>query len=117
MTPFEWVNTTLGNIKNAITGTSCKLGPDHAERYLASFAWRYNRRHQLQTTIPRFIHSATRTELLPFRALIARRLSGKSRKFLIHLGNKGTWKRAEICAVHNSASASEPKFCRYDGKC
>ena len=46
-------NTTLGNIKNAITGTCRKLDPDHAERYLASFAWRYNRRYQLQTMIPR----------------------------------------------------------------
>ena len=47
MAPFKWVNTTLGNIKSAITGTYPKLGPDHAQRYLASFAWRYNRRYQL----------------------------------------------------------------------
>ena len=39
MAPFKWVNTTLGNIKCAITGTYRKLGPDHAGRYLASFAW------------------------------------------------------------------------------
>ena len=54
MAPFKWVNTTLGNIKCAITGTYRKLGPDHAGRYLASFAWRYNRRYQLETMIPRF---------------------------------------------------------------
>ena len=30
---FKWVNTTLGNIKCAITGTYRKLGPDHAGRY------------------------------------------------------------------------------------
>ena len=47
----------VGNIKCAITGTHRKPGPDHAERYLASFAWRYNRRYQLQTTIPPFVHS------------------------------------------------------------
>ena len=29
MAPFKWVNTTLGNIKSAITGTYRKLGPDH----------------------------------------------------------------------------------------
>ena len=58
MASFKWVNTTLGNIKSAITGTYRKLGPDHAGRYLASFAWRYNRRDQLQTMIPRFVHSA-----------------------------------------------------------
>ena len=38
MASFKWVNTTLGNIKSAITGTYRKLGPDHAQRYLASFA-------------------------------------------------------------------------------
>ena len=71
MALFKWVDTTLGNIKSAITGTYRKLGPDHAERYLASFAWRYNRRYQLQTMIPRFIHSAARTEPMPYRLLIA----------------------------------------------
>ena len=53
MASFKWVNTTLGNIKSAITGTYRKIGPDMPERYLASFAWRYNRRYQLQTMIPR----------------------------------------------------------------
>ena len=71
MAPFKWVNTTLGNIKSAITGTYRKLGPDHAERYLASFAWRYNRRFQLQAMIPRFVHSAARTQPIPYRNLIA----------------------------------------------
>ena len=71
MASFKWVNTTLGNIKSAITGTYRKLGPDHAGRYLASFAWRYNRRYQLQTMIPRFVHSAARTEPMPYRLLIA----------------------------------------------
>ena len=68
---FKWVNTTLGNIKSAITGTYRKIGPDHAERYLASFSWRYNRRHQLQTTIPRFVHGAARTSPMPYPTLIA----------------------------------------------
>ena len=71
MASFKWVNTTLGNIKSAITGTYRKLGPDHAGRYLASFAWRYNRRYQLETMIPRFVHSAARTEPMPYRLLIA----------------------------------------------
>ena len=48
-----------------------KLGPDHAGRYLASFAWRYNRRYQLQTMIPRFVHSAARNQPMPYRLLIA----------------------------------------------
>ena len=67
MASFKWVNTTLGNIKSAITGTYRKLGPDHAGRYPASFAWRY----QLETMIPRFVHSAARTQPMPYRLLIA----------------------------------------------
>ena len=71
MAPFKWVNTTLGNIKSAITGTYRKLGPDHTERHLASFAWRYNRRHHLRTMMPRFLHSAARTRPIPYHAPIA----------------------------------------------
>ena len=71
MAPFKSVNTTLGNIKCAIAGTYRKLGPDHAGHYLASFAWRYNRRYQLETMISRFVQSAARTEPMPYRLLIA----------------------------------------------
>lgn len=67
---FKWVNTVLGNIKTAITGTYRQLGPKHAGRYLASFAWRFNRRYQLDSLIPRFVHAAARTAPLPYRALI-----------------------------------------------
>ena len=68
--PVKRVNTTLGNIESALGGTCRKLGLDHAERYLASFAWRYNRRCQLQTMIPRFLHSAARTQPIPYPNLI-----------------------------------------------
>jgi transposase-like protein len=68
---FKWVNTTLGNIKAAITGTYRQLSPKHAGRYLASFAWRFNRRFQLDSLIPRFVHAATRTAPLPYRVLVA----------------------------------------------
>ena len=33
--------------------------------------WRYNPRYQLQTMIPRFVHSAARTQPMPYRLLIA----------------------------------------------
>ena len=68
---FKWVNTTLGNIKSAITGTYRKLGPDHTKCYLASFAWRYNRRYHLRTMIPRFVHSAARSSPMPYQTIIA----------------------------------------------
>ncbi len=51
----------LGNIKNAITGTYRSLRPDQAERCLATFAWRRNRRHRLNSMIPRFIRRARHT--------------------------------------------------------
>jgi transposase-like protein len=69
--PFKWVNTTLGNVKAAITGTYRSVSPDHAGRYLASFAWRFNRRFQLSTLIPRLVHSAVRTTPLPYHQLVA----------------------------------------------
>jgi len=69
--PFKWVNTTLGNIKSAITGTCRQISREHAHRYLASFAWRFNRRYQLDTILPRLVHSAARTAPLPYRALVA----------------------------------------------
>jgi hypothetical protein len=69
--PFKWVNTTLGNVKAAITGTYRSVSPAHAGLYLASFAWRFNRRFQLTSLIPRLVHSAVRTAPLPHRQLVA----------------------------------------------
>jgi len=69
--PFKGVNTTLGNVKAAITGTYRQISPKHAGRYLGSFAWRYNRRFQLDTVLPRLVHSAVRTTPLPYAMLIA----------------------------------------------
>jgi len=70
--PFKWVNTTLGNVKAAITGTYRHASPEHAGRCLASFAWRFNRRFQLQSLIPWLVHSAVRTGPLPYHQLVAR---------------------------------------------
>jgi transposase-like protein len=69
--PFRWVNTTLGNAKAAIAGTYRRVSPEHAGRYLASYAWRYNRRFQLDSLIPRLVHSAVRTAPLPYAKLVA----------------------------------------------
>jgi transposase-like protein len=68
--PFKWVNTTLGNVKAAITGTYRSVSPEHANRYLASFAWRFNRRFQLTSLIPRLVHSAVRTAPLSYHQLV-----------------------------------------------
>ena len=65
MAPFKEVNTPLGNISGAITGTYRKPGPDHAERHPAGFARRRNRRRHLRTMMPRFTHGAARTRPIP----------------------------------------------------
>jgi transposase-like protein len=69
--PFKWVNTTPGNVKAAITGTYRRVSHEHAGRYLASYAWRFNRRFQLDTMLPRLVHSAVRTAPLPYAKLVA----------------------------------------------
>lgn len=69
--PFKWVNTTLGNVKAAIVGTYRRISHEHAGRYLGSFAWRFNRRFQLDSLIPRLVHSALRAAPLPYAKLVA----------------------------------------------
>jgi hypothetical protein len=71
LAPFKGVTTRLGNVKTALVGTYRQLSPAHAARCLASFAWRFHRRFQLETMLPRFLHSAARTDPLPYRLLTA----------------------------------------------
>jgi hypothetical protein len=69
-TPFRWVNTTLGNIKTAIAGTCHHVGPKHARSYLASYAYRFNRRRQLDSIVERLAWAAVRTAPQPYRVVI-----------------------------------------------
>jgi len=69
--PFRWVNTTLGNIKTAIAGTYHHVGPKHAQSYLTSFAYRFNRRFRLDSIVERLAWAATRTGPQPYRVVIA----------------------------------------------
>ena len=69
--PFRWVNTTLGNIKTALAGTYHHVSAKHAQRYLASYAWRFNRRFQLDTMTERLAHACARTAPHPYRVIIA----------------------------------------------
>ncbi len=71
MTQFWCVNTALGNIKSAITGTYRKLGPGYADRYLASFAWRYNRRYSLEEMVPCLVQTAALTPPITYKQLLA----------------------------------------------
>ena len=70
LTPaFKWVNTTLGNIKSAITGTYSAIRDKHVPRYLAEFEYRFNRRYDLAAMMPRLGYVAVRTPPMPYRLL------------------------------------------------
>lgn len=70
LTPaFKWVNTTLGNIKNAMTGTYRAVRDKHTPRYLAEFEYRFNRRYDLAAMMPRLGWAAVRTPPMPYRFL------------------------------------------------
>jgi transposase-like protein len=66
---FTWVNTLIGNVKNAISGTYHAINPKHLPRYLAEFCYRHNRRFQLEDMLPRFVYVAVRTPPMPGRLL------------------------------------------------
>jgi len=66
---FAWVNTMIGNVKNAIHGTYHAINPKHLPRYLAEFCYRFNRRFQLEDMLPRFAYVAARTPPMPYRLL------------------------------------------------
>ena len=66
---FKWVNTALGNIKAAITGTYRSIAQKHVPRYLAEFEYRFNRRYDLAAMLPRLTKAAARTPPMPYRLL------------------------------------------------
>ena len=70
-TPFRWVNTTLGNIKTAIAGTYHHVSPKHAQSYLTSFAYRFNRRFRLDSIVERLAWAAVHTAPQPYRVITA----------------------------------------------
>ena len=66
---FKWVNTALGNIKAAITGTYRAINSKPVPRHLAEFEYRFNRRYDLAAMIPRLTWAAVRTTPMPYRLL------------------------------------------------
>jgi transposase-like protein len=67
---FRWVNIMLGNLKTAISGTyhAFKFGK-YAPRYLADFQYRFNRRYNLRSILPRLLRAAATTAPWPERRL------------------------------------------------
>ena len=70
-TPFKWVNTTLGNVKTALAGTYHHVSPKHAQSYLTSYAYRFNRRFQLDSIVERLAWAAVHTAPQPYRVVTA----------------------------------------------
>lgn len=66
---FKWVNTMIGNVKNAIHGTYHAVSEKHLPRYLAEFCYRFNRRFQLHEMVNRLVYVAARTPPMPQRLL------------------------------------------------
>jgi hypothetical protein len=69
-TPFRWVNTTLGNVKTALAGTYHHVSPKHAQHYLTSFAYRFDRRFQLDSIVERLAWAAVHTAPQPYRIVV-----------------------------------------------
>jgi transposase-like protein len=66
---FYWVNTVLGNLKTALRGTYHAIQEKYAQRYLAEFQYRFNRRFNLENFIPRLMYVSVRTPPMPERLL------------------------------------------------
>jgi transposase-like protein len=64
---LNWVDTMLGNVKNAIRGTYHAIRPKHLPRYLAEFAYRFNRRYDLASMLARLATAAAQTPPMPYR--------------------------------------------------
>ena len=63
---FRWVNTLLGNLKTAITGTYHAIKfQKYAQRYLAEAQYRFNRRFDLKSILPRLLRAAVKTKPKP----------------------------------------------------
>jgi hypothetical protein len=73
---FKWVNTALGNIKSALTGTYRHVSSNHVARYLAEFQYRFNRRNDLAGMLSRLTYVALRTPPMPGKLLKLAETSG-----------------------------------------
>jgi hypothetical protein len=58
---FKWVNTIIGNVKNALHGTFHAISKKHFPRYLAEFCYRWNQRYNLEQMVACFGYVAVRT--------------------------------------------------------
>lgn len=63
---FSWINTVLGNLKNAITGTYHAFDFEkYAHRYLGEFQYRFNRRFNLAGMFKRLVKATAKADKVP----------------------------------------------------
>ena len=63
---FSWINTVLGNLKNAISGTYHAFDFEkYAHRYLGEFQYRFNRRFDLGSMFKRLMTAAAKGKKVP----------------------------------------------------
>ena len=69
---FKWVNTALGNLKTTLAGAFHSMNyRKYAHRYLAAFAYRFNRRFDLQWLLACLITDVARAK--PFKKSVLRK--------------------------------------------
>ena len=66
---FKWVNTMIGNVKNAMHGTYHAINQKHLPRYLAEFCFKFNHRFNLESMIMELVRIGCRTAPMPQRLL------------------------------------------------
>ena len=67
---LHWVNTLLGNLKTSIAGTYHWFKHEkYAERYLAEFSYRFNRRFNLKAMVARLLNALAHTGPRPLKML------------------------------------------------
>jgi hypothetical protein len=67
---FQWINTVLGNLKTRLSGSNHTFAfGKYAARYLAAFAYRFNRRFDLATLPARLLVAAVHCPPAPLRSL------------------------------------------------
>ena len=58
---FRWVNTVPGNLKRALSGTYHAFNfATYARRHLAQYTYRFNRRFDLKSLLPRLLNICTK---------------------------------------------------------
>lgn len=62
---FCWINTVIGNLKTALSGTYHHISTKYLNRYLAEFEYRFNRRYDLKVILPRLLYVAVHTPPYP----------------------------------------------------